>query len=439
MKLTFKNYYRLVYSLVLLLLFLFWIVSTLSFAFSTSIGSPPDEMYHIKLSKLYGNVNTFIAQDTKDTIDLGIVSRTPNLYHLILGKTLVFPDYVPIILRIENFLIGIIFFIFSITTINSHTSSRKIRILFLFLLSNIVMLQYLFGAVSYDNFINLFALISFYFLHKIIQNNDVKSFKWLIIISLLGVLVKFTYIPLLLVQFSFICINYFKNGKLTILFKSLTNSKPLLLILLLLSSIILYFYGLNLLRYGALTPSCEQVMSSELCAQDPNTTIKNQIYLSEKINPNFSNMYAYGFSWLRLMLERTFGIFSHQSLLPYAEWISFLTLFSLFSLGIIFKQINNKYDYYLFFISVFYTLILFIKNYNGFLLTGINAAAVQGRYIFPILFPLIYLFSKYYIKLFRNNKLLEFIFILITVASVFSFGFLYFFNFEGMFSIFRNI
>lgn len=439
MKSAFKNNYCLVYSLVLLLLFLFWIVSTLNFAFSTSIGSPPDEMYHIKLSKLYGNVSTFIAQDTKDTIDLGIVSKTPNLYHLILGKTLVFSDFAPIILRIENFLIGIFFIIFSIITIHSHTSSKKIRILFLFLLSNIVMLQYLFGAVSYDNFINLFALISFYYFHKIIQNNDAKSFKWLIIISLLGVLVKFTYIPLFLVQLSVICINYYMNGKLTILFKSLTNSKPLLLILLLLSSVILYFYGLNLLRYGALTPSCKQVVSSELCTQDPNTTIKNQIYLSEKINPNFSNIYAYGFSWLRLMFERTFGIFSHQTLLPNAEWISFLTLFSLFSLVIVFKQINNKYDYYLFFISVFYTLILFIKNYNGFLLTGINAAAVQGRYVFPILFPLIYLFSKYYIKLFRNNKLLEFIFILITIASVFSFGFLYFFNFEGMFSIFRII
>lgn len=441
---SFHKYYQLVhkdklYYFLVGALFFWWISTTAYFSATTPIGSPPDELYHIKLSKLYENPLVFFLKDNATALDLGVVSRSPNLFHLISGKLLIFTQNDEYFLRFQNLILGIVFFILGLITISIHTTDKRTRILFLFLLSNTIMLQYLFGAVSYDNLLNTFALASFFLFYNIIQRREISNFKWFMAISLIATLVKFTYIPLFISQLSIILIDYFRSKQMMILLRGVVGGRKFVYLMSLIIIVLFYFYGQNLFKFRTIIPSCAQLYSYESCQDDPGTTIKEEIYLTEPLRPNFSNIYSYSFSWIRLMLERTFGIFSHHSSLPSAEWISFLTLFSLFFTAIVFKQIDNKYDYYLFYISVFYILILFIKNYNGFLLTGINAVAVQGRYVFPILFPLIYLFSKYYIKLFRNNKLLEFLFLFIAMTLVFYFGFIYFFNFEGMFSLFRTI
>jgi len=425
-----KKYFNLKeykYNFVVLFITIWWVGLTSYFSFTTPYGHPPDEVYHIRLSQEYKRPSVFVIKDRPDLVSNNIISGNPNLYHFIQGKVLIFTNNYNDFrfLRLFNFFLGLIFFIACIKTINLYTNNIFTRIIFLFLITNTVMILYTFGAVSYDNPINLLAIFSFYYFYQLTKNNNHKSFINFLLISVVGSLIKFTYIPLFLIQLFYIFLSYFREKKILLLINTLKVNTLLTLLLVFLFSILISFYGLNLIRYKSLTPSCDQVLNYEMCQLDPATKISQEINLEEKIKPNFSNFYAYGFSWIRLMVERSFGIFSHNSILPNPEWISFLTLIIIFYSFIIVKQLNNKFDKHLIYISLTYVLILFIKNYSGFLLTGVNSVAVQGRYIFPIVFPLYYLFSKSIFGILRN-KILVLVFFLLVIYAFFNYGPLYF-------------
>lgn len=413
------------YTIVSILLFLWWTTTTSYFAFTTPINDPPDEIYHLKLSEQYEPLSTIIAKDTPQTISIGIISKTPNLYHLLQGKILNLTSNHNYILRLINFILGIFFFYISKKTIDQHVSSYFTRIIYLYIISNITMLQYLFGAISYDNFINLIAVYSFYLFYQVINQKYYYSLTKLIIFSLVAILAKPTYFPLFLIQISVIFTYLFRQKLVFKYTKQLFSQKRSLILIISLSSVIFYFYGSNLIKYGTISPSCTNLYTQTFCNNDPSVILNNEIYLQTKINPSFSNIYSYFTSWIHLMTERTFGIFSYTSLLAHPEWISFLTLTIIFSTIIIFKLITNRYDYYLFFISITYSLILFLKNYNGYLETGITHVAVQGRYLFPIIFPTYYLFTKYLTTILKKNIFFKLLILTLLIYSFSYYGFFY--------------
>jgi len=76
------------YTVVSFFLFIWWISATSYFAFTTPIGNPPDETYHLKLSEQYKPLSTVMVKDTPQTISIGVISKTPNLYHFLQGKLL---------------------------------------------------------------------------------------------------------------------------------------------------------------------------------------------------------------------------------------------------------------------------------------------------------------------------------------------------------------
>ena len=131
----------------------------LFFSTQIKIGVPPDEFYHLKLSKIYSESVNIPAKDTEETYSLGAISRAPYLYHLIAGKVLHFFSKMgtpSTILRYFNVFLGILFFIVSSEFFFSLFQCKITRLLSVWITANVTMLTFLFGAISYDNLVNLF-------------------------------------------------------------------------------------------------------------------------------------------------------------------------------------------------------------------------------------------------------------------------------------------
>jgi hypothetical protein len=123
------------------------------------------------------------------------------------------------------------------------------------------------------------------------------------------------------------------------------------------------------------------------------------------------------------MLERSFGILAHRSMVK--TGIDLLPNLLLFLIGgvLLVRRIKTSdlqgTSVYLLFISAAYTFVLmFLVNYKLYLLYGSLAIDIQGRYIFLVLVP-IYTLLAYYLVGFGPKWLRWGIFLIVTAIFVY--------------------
>lgn len=380
----------------------------------------PDETIHIGIIEHYAkySLDPFLVKQTTD-FNLGELTRNPSYFYNYILSIFVrlfrlLHIYTPYLLRMINVILG------SLTLVGLNWLGRelklpnKIRFLILFFVANIPMYLFLSAVVNYDNLVILLSTIGITTAVSISNNFDIKKMYILTLIIIIGPIVKLSFVALSTVFTIFILYTAVLNRRKMLKSFSSYSHKPLIVILALsiaLISIGLFSerYGPNLLKYQALKPSCEKVLTDSQCSENFIYT-RTKIYKDAKLAVPTINPVGYIVEWSKIMVSRTYGLLGERSFKnwPIVIMIGNVIFANFLALLIIMYRPFKHTKYWFIPASAFvYLAGLILTNINIYRYSQEIGLAVQGRYWFPILFPLLmysgYLFQKTFKVAFQNN------------------------------------
>ncbi len=400
----------------------------------------PDEPHHYHVSQKYSE-SLLLPEDSEETYQFGSISTSNVLYYWINGRILNL-NALNInelhLLRIFSVLYSVATLLVTYLLSKEIIKKRQYQTIPMVLLANTLMFQFLSGMMNYDNLVNLFAVLSIYFVVKIFKKPiDTKNISLWIVVSCLGALTKFTMFPLVFIEFLLVLYVLIKKKP-----KYNFGRKDIWLhigIAVLFVIPVLLLYGRNVLQYSDITPSCTKVLSEESCMKSP-------LYVREKNFPSagiamfskewFGKAFSWETSplryflwWCRIMQQKIYGIMGHKNLyMPYQLHLAY-TIFPLSLAFLFLKKWKEKkdIDLYLLIILFFYTCILaFVQNYMTYLNKNGITFGHQGRYIFPVI-PIYYILLVKYLSLIKKDTIRKILFIfLLTVFLLGSIPFFFF-------------
>lgn len=423
------------YKWALFLLFFLFFLQTLFFALTIKEGVPPDEAYHIKLSQMYSRTFTGPA-NSEETFYLGNIEDIPFLYHWVSGrilnlKNIILPKVNDVaVLRIFSIIISVLNLFLAYKIVKKITKEKLIHILVITMLANTLMFVFISASIGYDPLVLMFSFLSIFLVLKLLKGNSLVSLLLLTISLLAGMLTKISFLPIVLIVGGFIIVHVFKRKERYL--KEIRNSlkqkeKLKHLISLLVTMCFFLFLSLNLylgniIKYKSVTPSCIQLMTEEDCMKSGEFSSYSEIHKKAPPREERIKPYWYIPHWVYLMTDRIYGILGHKSMsLSYAQFMRYFFV-GVMGLLLFIRKYNseNSKQNFLFVISLFYSLILmFYVNYQGYLSHGILHAAVQGRYLFPVIVP-IYILAAYGLLSFKNRYIRMVIFGI--VLAIFLYG-----------------
>jgi 4-amino-4-deoxy-L-arabinose transferase-like glycosyltransferase len=422
--------------IVLGFILLIFVVFSLYLALDIKMGVSPDSYYHLEVSQAYSKT-LGIPENAPETYKWTDITRIPYLSFWLNGRILnlneVTFNFDPVILlRIFNIItsLGTLIFVYLIS--KEIIKNKWGKILPVFLLSNTLMFVFLSSSINYDNLTILFCTISLYFLIKYLKSpKELKNSLPLWIFLSLGSLTKLSVLPLAFIVVLVWAFVLFKKKILGREYLKQLFNFPNILYLVLLAILLflnLNLYGVNILKYGKLTPSCLQMLTYEQCLENgvfyrneykiPKVfegnifEAINLVITRQRIGPLLYMPY-----WIVEMSKKIFGIMGDRSMFMPYEYLPPYFLYFFLGIFLIIKH-RKKWkviDKALIVISLFYVFILMYYNtYRSYITHNWMDLALQGRYIFPVL-PIMYiLFSKYFLKI-KNKKLLNILIVVLVV------------------------
>jgi hypothetical protein len=432
-----------------------------------SIYIPPDEITHFGISKIFSKT-FFLPKDSIESYELGLITHVPYLYYYIMGRWVnlnFFGISDLIFLRMGNVIIIFITALYGLRWIKLVTSNRISILLFIVLLTNTPMLSFLGASVNYDNLINLFAIITLFYLHSYLINYKTEDLLFCCISLLGGTLTKGSFLPLVFIYFVVFLFHERKriqnllNPFKELLARNHIKEKFLFFILMSLLVCNLTLYVGNLIKFKTITPYITQVLTEEQAMQnriyardrilglykDNKITRSKAIQMTDKIKNNTDrlstltliaiegtnkikkgkilNRFQYAWAWMRITLKEIVGITGHVSMLKddlFFHIYSIIVIAGIISSIIFFKTNNNLYLKDSVIICSFYCIILMqFYNYPRYEYFSSILYALQGRYFFPVIIPFYALISYYLTANFKNKLSIP---ILICISLIFIYG-----------------
>lgn len=452
------------------LLVIYFLVKTLYFALNIGVNISPDEITWVGRSLVFSKF-FFLPIDSPATYEYGLLAHSPYLYTWLMGKLLhlnFFAISDLVFLRCINVCIGLGTLWFGWKTILMLTEKNSTRLLFIVLCTNTLMLTFLNSFVSYDNLVNFLAAALLYFLVAFFEKRSMAYLLSCTIFLLAGCLTKTAFLPFaVLVLVALVFREYQNMGHLVrelgscFLFKKARQS-TLMLVCIVLLVLNLALYGGNLVEFKTITPSTEAVIGLENAMQNrifarnhivrqfkagkltladarkmASTQIKHEgdrngafallnKAAQEKLQSNIYRMdrFHYGFVWLDLMLAKTYGIMGHKGMEKTGLALVPYLLIILLTTGVMIRKFSRSdmdgNAAMLLFLTAGYALVLMqLVNYPTYDNSGVIVLALQGRYLFPVLYAA-YALMAYYLTSFSSKRLN--MFVAIAVAALFIAG-----------------
>lgn len=385
---------------------------TVFIAFNLELDIVPDEPFHFDVAKNF-STTWGLPEEDRTTRSLGIyIRQNPYLSYWIYGRAINLIDtLVPnanswqrfVYLRVMNslFSVGTVIFVYLLS--KELIKNKWWQLLPVFTLTNTLMFVLLSSGVNYDNLANMFSAAAILFLVRVLNKKEFfnNSVLWMIFIAL-GTWTKETILPLALAM-SFVWLLFVIKNRIKLTQFPFKSSLTIFLsiILLLLLAATFTIYGINLIRFQSVTPSCRDYYSQEFCSTTPLAKRRAALALPEK--PNMIQAFRQGYpepiryafdTWVRAMLMKIFGIMGGQrSYYPIGISYFHILLYWMLALALRYFRKTSFTIYSLAGILGFYSLTLFIKNYDIELAYGFIQVAHQGRYIFPVIGIVFVLFS----------------------------------------------
>jgi hypothetical protein len=382
------------YRILISIAFLAFIVKSIYFIFNIEFGLPPDENFHFKFAKLI-NLNDFPIPENHKTYRYGSLNTKPYLYHYIIS--IIFNFHIDneakvILLRSLNafiFLLSCIVFLISISKI---TDNKVVKTFSIYMYTNILMLTFLSSAISYDISIILISVLIFNKFLDFFENLNIKSIYWMLFFGLIGLLIKLTIIPFLFIVLLVSIIILYINREKWILRvdKLFLFSIPIFLFLCFLNYS--HYYG-NYFNYSKFNPSSVDVFGEEICLShiDNYKIFKN--FRDTKDSRARLSFIEYLYSHINQTLKTSYGILAHfkyNNIFYIFTW-SYVIIMILPFLFVRTKKESIIIISIIFFL--FYYLFLMLYNYISYSKTHVFTAALQGRYVFPVVFLYCFLVS----------------------------------------------
>ncbi len=423
--------------LALASLLLVFIIGSLFIALNINTGIIPDEIGHFLFSKHY-STTIGIPEDTSETFKTGwLIWQNPFLYYWLMARVINFSTAIQpsitdlgllITLRVVNVLFATGTIIFCYLLSCEIIPKKWWRLLPVFILTNILMFVFLAGGVNYDNLANLLSMGAIYFFVLSIQKKKfITNTSLSMIFIFTGTLVKYPLLPLALGLTSAWFVFIITQRKTLWPMRIERQHIVLLAILILLLAGNFAIYGINLIRYQAITPPCIATLTQSQCELNPyairyqEMAFKPKLTVAESVRMGFPSPIKYAlYAWPYFILIRTLGVTGHQSynpfqLMPYYQ-VLFYGAILLSVINTLYHRRLNKTGLYLFGIMSFYLLTLFLHNYNSELIYGFQHISFQGRYIFPVIGIILVLFTRTLMNI--PNRIFRWIFTIYTVGIV---------------------
>ena len=426
---------KLLFTILLFIIFAWFIFQSTFFALNVRYQVPPDEGAHFTVAKLYNETNCFTLENRPETFALGNL-KTRLLYPMIMGKLFLninnffrISDY--IFLRIINVILGIFFMFFSYLMIKEITNNKLIQLTVLIVLSNLMMLVFLYGAISPDNLINLIAVMSIYYMIRFIKTYN--RFYLLMILStmLIGSFTKISYLPLIVIELGillFFIKKIIKNKDKYFIKKIKIKELICIVVIIIIGTANVMHYGENLIKYKNLKPSLAEAEGEDLKSANEEVYIRiiETAHTRDKMN-----IFKYSVKWYIYIKDKILGIMAHLNIHKGINTIQMVSIDIIILISTIVLLLNIKKLIkdtpllILVLISISYLLIIFLYvNYRNYSITRVHTAGLQGRYLFPIIAPLItFIIYFFMFKLPETLKVLFALFITIVFVSE---GFFYF-------------
>ncbi|MDP8265578.1 MAG: hypothetical protein P9M07_01390 [Candidatus Aceula meridiana] len=416
------------WDIVLFCIILFYFTLRLCFFAASIVPTiPPDETDRVQLSLIYSQHQRFILPESLQAPHLYFFMGMPYLYFWIMGKLLLLNIFsVPtlIFLRIIHIFMSIATVIISFKLFRLLTHDKLTSLLGIVVLTNIPMYSFLAAFVSYDNLTNLLSVSSLYLLFSFFKTRRGNYLLQATITSLLGSLIKYSFLPLLLIFSALYVIDFIKTYKKNTHASFLSRLKlrpkqiPAIIVIFVLICLNANLYLTNLIRYRNVIPDCEQVLSLDQCMEKPNFKAIKDLENYAKTIPKkfFLAPYDYFFYWRMAIVKTTLGIFGHKVMFRSSrELLSYNILLILFLILLIrnFRIKNTFVTYCALSVLAYLWVVFYHLNYKTHYLNSFFIeASLQGRYIFPIIYLIVFLFS-YFLLNFVPKKIKIILFIII--------------------------
>ena len=388
-----------------------WFAVQASFvAFATALYIPPDERTHVRFIQLYARdgADPFITNQ-EGFFELGLVTRTPSyLYHWVLS--LLSPllpqgeEGAVVVLRLVNVALAVITLLVIWRLCAELGLARWIRTVTLFLYSNTLMVVFLAGSVNYDNLLVLLSVTSFWLLVRVIKELRWQRLLPLGLTMMAAALVKVQFLPLAVLITAVVLWQLRYPDQRAALDASVRRTPAWLrerpvarpvaafvaaLLLLGIGGLFSERYVGNLVTYGWVQPSCDEVNTWTQCTRSA-LFVRNTSWEDPGIEREVVP-WAHGRAWFEAMRNRSFRIIAHQTTeertdVAFATRAFFLVAALAAVRGV---RRGDRALNALLGIALLYLVALLYVNYGSFLKHGQFGVALQGRYAFPVL-PLLY-------------------------------------------------
>jgi hypothetical protein len=439
---------------ILAIFCLYFGLRLLFFAFFISPYIPPDEVTHLGMAKIFSKVLLF-PENSAETFQHGLVTNISWLYYWVMGKLLplnVFGMSDLLFLRLLNipFAFGTVYF--SWRLLRFLTDDRLTQLLLVVVMTNTLMFSFLSASVSYDNLVNLLAVMSIYYLFAFFKERSVGFLVISFLCQLAGCLTKVSFLPLSLILVVLWVLCEVKGVRsLPVAVKRYYREKgwrAYVLSFAVLAGLLLniQLYGGNYLQYGKLRPMMSDVLSLDIAlehriaARDTiveyfkDGTLNYQqamrmtrfvphegdradaAYLIQGLADHRANGYevlgpvAYIVPWTEYIAASTFGIKAHLSIINKGLTIvpvAVLMLLALLGFVVHWRRGNQvRIAAYLALLCGAYAILLmYVHNYQVYLYYENLSMGLQGRYVFPVIGAFYVWFSYSLMRLFRRESL----------------------------------
>ena len=326
------------------LLMFFFVLITLYLANNVQFGAPPDEVFHFNQINNFKNsphffleddellqaTNPDIAPEPMKRAYYSIRSKSSFFYHWSLGRLLhlnFFNISDLLFLRFINILFSLLYLYFFYKLALLILKDKGLVTVAFLLHVIIPMFLFLSAAVSYDNLVNLVSIISLYYLFRFIDKKKIEYLFIILIFILLGVLTKFTFLPLAGIIGIVLIWQIIKNQQFvwqslkSLFYKNKLKFTVLLslLIILFLSNFFIFFK--NFVNYKNILPNCQLVFTQQICWEEDYIFQRNKIFTNtlEKPQAGLSAILKYSYNWINFTIDRTVNLSGHMQHTSFRE------------------------------------------------------------------------------------------------------------------------
>lgn len=406
-----------------------------------------DEEYHLGIIDIYSRqISPFITAQPPEAAFHGDITRYSSyLFHYLMSfpyrvVSLFTADLMTKVIVLRFLCIVLVtvgLWLFRRVLLNfgvSRTVAHSVLLVF----TLIPLVPFALAQINYDALVFLLVPLMLYLTQKasLKSSGQARHIILLLVTGSFGALTKFTVLPIWLGCLAYvgICLwRQYRGGILKTLVRQykLTGRLKIIvvsLVLVLAGGLLIERFGLNVARYHALEPSCEELHTTEECLK--NTVFRRnftwqQRYQTEAytlLNPLEYTVYYWVphiFSDLFVTAALIYPDKNDMSLrslpgaiegspgnivLRVAGWVTLAAAFAVVFIAIARRRFRRQNIVVLSgLILVIYSASLWIKNYGDYLNIGTPVAA-QGRYYIPLLILILCIVAMAFKEVIKNPK-----------------------------------